>query len=48
MWTLQYYDPTNTLQEVSFPQLAALEGGRVAADAWQARFLSHKASSHPV
>jgi len=45
MWTLQYFDATNSLQEMSFAQLAALEGGRVVADAWQARFLSHRAST---
>jgi hypothetical protein len=45
MWTLQYFDAANNLQELGFAQLAALEGGRVVADAWQARFLSQRASS---
>ena len=45
LWTIAYYDVSNTLQEVSFPALADLEGGKVVADAWQARFQSHKAST---
>jgi hypothetical protein len=45
MWSLQYIDATNTLQTVTFAQLAALEGGKVIADAWLARFQSHKAST---
>ena len=47
-WTLQYYSgtlTTGTLQTVTFPALAALESGKVIADAWQVKFQSHKASS---
>jgi len=44
LWTLQYYDATQTLQEVSFPALAALEGG-IVSDGWMASFQSHKAST---
>jgi hypothetical protein len=44
-WTLTYYDATNTLQTVTFAQLAALEGGKVIADAWTVHFQSHKASA---
>jgi hypothetical protein len=44
-WLLKYYDATSTLQTVTFAQLAALEGGKVVADAWTVRFQSHKAST---
>jgi hypothetical protein len=44
-WQLKYYDATHTLQTVTFPALAALEGGRVVSDAWAVRFQSHKAST---
>lgn len=44
-WLLKYYDAGKTLRTVTFPQLAALEGGKVISDAWVARFMSHKASS---
>ena len=44
-WSLQYTDAAGHVQNVTFAQLAALEGGKVIADAWQARFMSHKAST---
>jgi len=44
-WTLKYHNASNTLQTVTFPALAALEGGRVVSDGWTVTFQSHKAST---
>ena len=45
VWTIQYVDANSVQQEVSFPQLAALEGGQVVGDAWRPQFNTHKSSS---
>ena len=44
-WTLQFTNAVGSPQTVTFAQLAALEGGKVIADAWQVQFVSHKAST---
>lgn len=43
-WQLQYIDDGGNAQNLTFAQLAALEGARNVGDAWQASFLSHKSS----
>jgi hypothetical protein len=44
-WQLQFTTAAGAQQTVTFAQLAALEGGKVVADAWTVRFSSHKSSA---
>ncbi len=44
-WTLQFINAVGSPQTVTFAQFAALEGGKIIADAWQVQFVSHKAST---
>ncbi|HXI73446.1 MAG TPA: hypothetical protein VNN22_24145 [Verrucomicrobiae bacterium] len=43
-WTIQFVDANGVTQEMSFPDLAKLEGGKVVSDGWTAQFQSHKSS----